>query len=182
MLAAARRKAEAAGVRVRWVEGDMTGPEPAGRFALIILSCNSMAHLTDAATLNTFLSGVRRRLMPGGVFAFDVVNPNRRVLQRPPAPRLRRGHSNEGLKVRETAAYDPATQVREISWEVRGADGAWRRLTPLRLRQFFPDDLPKLLETAGLTLASRDGDFDGGRFGARSRNQVCVARAAGAEA
>lgn len=182
MLEAARRKAAAAGVEVRWVEGDMAGPEPAGPFALIMLSCNSLAHLTDETALSVFLSGVRRRLAPGGLFAFDVVNPDRGALGRPPAPRLRRGHSSDGLRVRETAAYNPLTQVRELRWEVREADGAWRSLAPLRLRQYFPEELPGVLESTGLSLLSRHGDFDEARFGARSRNQVCVARASGMNA
>jgi SAM-dependent methyltransferase len=175
MLATARRKAEAAGVRVRWRQGDMARLEGDERYALVVLSCNSLAHMTDAASLSACLAGVRRSLAPGGLFAFDVVNPDRRQLERPPAARFRRGHSGEGLRVRETAIYDPETQVRALTWEVRDDDGPTRRLQPLRLRQFFPDELPRLLENAGLRLMSRHGDFDGARFGARSRNQVCVA-------
>lgn len=52
------------------------------------------------------------------------------------------------------------------------------REVAVRLRQLLPEELPSLLETAGLRLASRYGDFGRKPFGARSRLQVCLAAAA----
>ncbi len=178
MLDVACRKAQAVGARVRWVQGDVTALDLPDRFDLIMITGNSLAHMTTPEMLHACLTGVRRHLLPGGQFAFDVMNPDRRILSRPPADRLRRGHSAAGFRVYERATFDPLTRVREVRWRVRQADGPEVELEPLRLRIFFADELPDLLASSGLRLDLRFGDFDGASFGARSRNQICVARAA----
>jgi hypothetical protein len=48
----------------------------------------------------------------------------------------------------------------------------------MSLRLFFPQEVPLLLETAGLELVGRYGDFHGGPLTGSSLNQVCVARQA----
>ena len=52
------------------------------------------------------------------------------------------------------------------------------REVAFRLRQFLPDELPPLRESAGFQLAARYGDFDRNPLGARSRLQVCLAEPA----
>ena len=83
MLDAAKRKALRAGVEARFVLGDMHDFDLGQRFGLLVVSCNSLAHLTDAADLRCSLGAVRRHLLPGGVLAFDVVLPNPRLLAQP---------------------------------------------------------------------------------------------------
>lgn len=179
MLATARAKARARSAVVTWVEADMTRFALPGRFDLIVLSCNSLAHLLADEALDACLSRVAAHLAAGGVFAFDVVNPDLKRLRRPPAPRLRRAHSSAGaFRVREHATYDPDNQILQARWEVEDRKlGATHELQPLRLRQFFPDEMRDRLGRAGLELTERYGDFDRAPFRARSRNQVCVARA-----
>jgi hypothetical protein len=53
-------------------------------------------------------------------------------------------------------------------------------MAPLVLRQFFPQELPLLLEAAGLEMMARWGDFARNPLAPGSLNQVCLARAAGA--
>jgi hypothetical protein len=50
-----------------------------------------------------------------------------------------------------------------------------RKLAPLSLRQFFPQEVPLLLELAGLELIARYGDFDCSPLTAASANQICLA-------
>lgn len=174
MLSAAARKAARAGASVEWVEDDMTTFDLGRRYDLVLVPCNSLAHLTSAAALAACLASIRRHLAPEGVLAFDVVAPDPKLLRRVPTERRRRTPPGSALRLRELASYSDATRVRRLQWRIIDSDGS-ERCVELRLRQFFPDELSDLLEACGLQLAERYGDFDRARFTGRSRLQVCLA-------
>lgn len=176
MLSAARAKAENQDVAVRWVCGDMAEFDLGRRFDLIVLSCNSLAHMTTAGALRGCFASVRRHLADDGFFAFDVVKPDDKRLRQPSKERIKRADPASGVRLREIARYDEDSRVREARWRVQDRDGSVRQMT-FRLRQFFPDELPALLDDAGLRLKVRFGDFNRNRFTARSRLQVCLAQA-----
>lgn len=177
MLAVARRKAALAGARrAGFVQADMRSLALGRRFALVIISCNTLGHLTTAADLSACLEGVARHLAPGGVLAFDVVNPRVDLLARPEAEvRPVAIPAGAPVAIDEHACYDPVRQVRTAWWHVRRGDAPAQALAALALRQFFPQELPVLLSAHGFHLVERHGDFDGGPFGADSLNQVCLA-------
>jgi hypothetical protein len=81
------------------------------------------------------------------------------------------------ISVRETADYDPVTQIRTANWRVQYGEQHARSLAPLRQRLIFPQELLLLLETAGLKLMARYGDFDRGPFSGESLNQICLCSA-----
>jgi SAM-dependent methyltransferase len=60
---------------VRVVEGDMRRPAVDGPFDAAIVPFNSLAYLIDRTDREACLSGVRELLEPGGVFAFDLIQP-----------------------------------------------------------------------------------------------------------
>ncbi len=183
MLTAARCKAEAADVAIEWIQADMASFDLGRRYDLIIVSCNSLAHMITADALVGCLRATRRHLEPWGSLAFDIVNPNLKRLTRPSAERFRRAHSTpEGVRIHERASYDPERQVMEARWRVEDPTGVTHHLEPLRLRQTFPSELPEVLAAAGMRLVDRFGDFERRPFGKTSRNQVCVARHGSAEA
>jgi SAM-dependent methyltransferase len=184
MLAAASRKAADRGVAARFVLGDIRDFELRQRFRLVIVSCNSLGHLTRTEDLRRCLAAVRRHLAPGGVLAFDVMQPDLRLLTLPEgaARRLALGpNPSSAIEVDEIAQYDPVAQVRASQWCIRVADGVGHGvgqiMAPLELRQFFPQELPLLLESGGMELVARYGDFSRNPLGAESVNQVCLARA-----
>lgn len=177
MPSAALAKAAAMGASVSWVQGDMARFELDRRFDLIIVSCNSLAHLTTRKALEGCLAFVRRHLAAGGVFAFHVVNPDLKLLRRPVSERVNRALAGSGVQLRETVRYDDESRIREAHWRVHDRDGSVREVA-FHLRRFRPDELPDLLQPAGLRLAERYGDFDRRLFGGRSRLQVCLAAAA----
>ena len=77
MLEAARSKAKQAGVRgATFVRADMRSFALEGRFALVIVSCNSLADLTTNDDLKACFSRIREHLRPGATVAFDIVNPD----------------------------------------------------------------------------------------------------------
>src|SRR5215469_2012284 len=84
MLAQARTKAEAAGVKIEFVEGDCRSFELERKFALIFMAFNSMQHLHDYESLAALFRNVRKHLAEAGRFVFDVFNPNLEILARNP--------------------------------------------------------------------------------------------------
>jgi SAM-dependent methyltransferase len=180
MLNLGREKAAAEGVDVTFVKGDMRSFDIGQLFSLIVVSCNSLAHLTTNEDVRACLTRVARHLAPGGVLAFDVINPDVRALARAEceAVRLDLGPNPcSGIAVEEFSFYDPIRQVRVLHWKVREPGVAVRELAPLTLRQFFPQEVPLLLEGAGLKLGARYGDFAGNPLSRDGLNQICIARA-----
>ena len=77
MLEAAHAKTKQAGVQgATFVRADMRSFALEGRFALVIVSCNSLAHLTTNDDLRACFSRIREHLRPGATVAFDIVNPD----------------------------------------------------------------------------------------------------------
>ncbi|MFT8246968.1 class I SAM-dependent DNA methyltransferase [Roseomonas sp. BN140053] len=182
MLAAAKRKAREQVLPVRFLLGDMRDFELGQRFGTVIISCNSLAHLTQTEEVRACLAAVRRHLMPAGVLAFDVVRPDLGLLSRPEGEvrRLDLGpNPSSAVEAEEVASYDPIAQVRVAQWYVRHSEGEARPMAPLVLRQFFPQELPLLLEAGGFELTARYGDFARNPLGPESLNQICLARVAG---
>jgi SAM-dependent methyltransferase len=179
MLRLARVKARAVDVEITFVHADMCTFALGRQFPLIMMTCNSLAHLSLIDELRNCLTTVRRHLAPGGLFAFDVVNPNVRHLARACADHVtvevEMGQASD-LVVEEIASYDPVQQIRVAEWRVREAGSHVRDIAPLRLRQFFPQEVALLLASAGLELACRYGDFDYGPLTGESANQICLAR------
>ena len=165
---------------VQFVRGDIRNFELSERFALVIVSCNSLAHLTTNEDLRAGLSNVKRHLTPGGLAAFDIVNPDIRTIARQEhmAVRLDLGpNPSAGIAVEEVASYHPIQQIRKSSWRVYDPATVALKIKPLRLRLIFPQELLLVLEAAGLELVARYGDFAGNTLTASSLNQICIARA-----
>ena len=181
MLDAAKQRAAGAGAQVTWVKADMRGFELGTAFALIFIARNSLLHLTDTADIMSMLTAVRRHLLPGGAFAFDVFNPDVQLLARPAeerAPVMREPSAEHGeLRVEATNDYDSATQVNRAMWYISTPNQQDRWVAPLHLRCIFPQELPLVLAARGFRLVSRAGDLAGGAFTSASRRQVCVCEA-----
>ena len=90
MLAEARRKAEARGVELEWVQGDMREFDLGRTFDLVIIAANSLLHLHEVRDLVDCFRSVRRHLAPGGRLVFDVFNPSVRMLAQADGARRRR--------------------------------------------------------------------------------------------
>ena len=180
MLRSAREKADAESVEIRFVHDDMRSFELDRRFALVIISCNSLAHLTTNEELKSCLHTITRHLVPGGLLAFDIVNPNLRELLRSQTQSVRLDvgpHPSTAVAVEEVATYDPVQQIRVAQWRILDKPDRFREIAPLRLRVLYPQELPLLLDAAGFELAARYGDFDGNPLSSHSLNQICLARA-----
>lgn len=177
MLATARAKAVSAGLRIMFIEGDMRQFDLGRRFALIILSCNSLGHMTTPDALLDCLRSISRHLTHRGRFVFDIVNPDVGLLARS-ADEVVSLDLGAPFCVRESATYDRVSQIRTVRWRVTAPSGRVRVLAPLALRQIFPQEVPLLLEAGGLRLVRRYGNFERGPFCGDCPNQICVAEPA----
>lgn len=180
MLRSAREKADAEGVEITFVRGDMRSFALDRKFALVIISCNSLAHLTTNEELKSCLHSVAKHLVSGGLLAFDIINPNLRDLLRPETQSVRLDvgpNPSTAVAVEEVATYDPVQQIRVAQWRILDKTDRSREIAPLRLRVLYPQEVPLLLDAVGFELAARYGDFEGNPLSSQSLNQICLARA-----
>jgi SAM-dependent methyltransferase len=181
MLKAAEERSARHKVSIEFVQGDMRNFDLGRKFALIFIARNSLLHLHSTEDLLAAFAAVRRHLAPGGIFAFDIFNPNVSLLARPAGQRIpvfqMDTESFGPLSVEQTAEYDPAGQVGHIQWYVSapGKPDAW--VLNLDLRNIFPQELPLLLAAGGFDLKSRMGDLSSTPFDSTSRFQVCLCQA-----
>jgi SAM-dependent methyltransferase len=180
MLNAARSRASSVDAPVALVQGDMRDFSLERDFKLIFVARNSLLHLLSTADLLAALTAVRRHLAPAGVFAFDVFNPNVKLLARPAGQRfpvMEKSTEKFGtLSVEQTSEYDAATQVSRGTWYISTPERRDAWVVPLTLRCIFPQELPLLLSAAGLELISRFGELPREPFGPASRIQLCLCR------
>jgi SAM-dependent methyltransferase len=181
MLARARAKARAAKLKPAFVQADMRSFRLGREVELAIVACNSLAHLVETGDLRACLRTLREHLAPGGLLAFDVVNPDLRALAAPQRLRLDRGpNPSSGIAIEEQATFDPIRQVRTALWRVRDPHWPVEVMAPLQLRVIFPQELALLLEAEGFEVVARYGDFARNPLSPASLNQIYVARSTSA--
>lgn len=165
---------------IDWVVGDMRAPPVAGLFDGAVCTFNVLQELQSDEDLYRAFAAVRRLLSPGGFYAFDIYQPNLEWLNAVHHDHLSRiGTDRQGrtLEVREDKHYDPASKIVTLDWRLHRTGRT--REPPLarlrhRVRQFFPSDVERLLDAAGLAIRQRYGDFDKTSFAARSKKQILV--------
>lgn len=180
MLNVARKRASAASAPIAFVQSDIRHFRLDREFSLIFAARNSLLHLISTTDLLAAFTAIGRHLAPNGVFAFDIFNPDVRMLARPLQQRFQVMEVTTAafgpLCVEETHDYDSVTQVNRGTWYISapGKPDAW--VVPMVLRSIFHQELPLLLSTAGFDLMSRFGDLARAPFGHSSRVQVCLCR------
>ena len=182
MLLAASRRAIAAGTRVEFIEGDMRTFNLETKFSLIFVARNSLLHLSEQDEFAAFFSSVRRHLEPDGILAFDIFNPDLRLLSRPSGERFHVMRATSPLHgevtVEATNDYDRHSQINRATWFISTLETRDAWVAPLHLRSIFPQELLALLAANRFRLVRRDGDFTGGGFSSASASQVCQCQVA----
>lgn len=178
MLAAAKERAAASNVSVEYVLADMRDFDLDRKFALIFVARNSLLHLHSAEDLTAAFTAAKRHLTPDGILAFDIFNPNVRLLATPADQRFplmqAETKSFGKVSVEATSDYDSATQVGRGRWYISTPEKQDAFELSLDLRNIYPQELPLLLAAASLQLKSRMGDLSGTPFDSASRFQVCL--------
>jgi SAM-dependent methyltransferase len=183
MLSSAHARAASVGVACTFVEGDMRHFKLEAKFGLIFIARNSLLHVLTADDLVSTLTAVRTHLAPKGIFAFDVFNPSPAILGRPRGQRfpvMEVGSSGFGhLVVEGTHRYEADQQVDYGTWYISADEERDKWVVPVVVRSIFPQELPLLLQAAGLALVDRFGDLSKHPFRAGSPQQVCLCHQAG---
>lgn len=133
--------------RVRTRAGDMRTLRLRHEFPLVIAPSNTFLHLYNRRDVEAFLSNVRHHLTPEGTFVFDVTVPRPEELAQD---------------------YDPVAQIKTLRL---AAD------VVLAERQYFPRELPMLLEYNGFSTVRLRGDFGRRRPGPTTEVLVFTAQA-----
>jgi SAM-dependent methyltransferase len=151
--------------RARLVRGDMRAlPFRDGSFVLAVNLFTSFGYFLDDAEHRLVVRHVTAALVPGGHFVLDYLNAEhvRRT--------LKLGEKATGRDVLVTRRIDSANRfvIKEIELRDEG-----RRFEE-RVRLFSADELTALLTDAGLRVAARFGDYDGGPTGPNAPRVILV--------
>lgn len=179
MLAEARRKAEAAGVAVEWVLGDVRNFELGQRYNLIFLPSNSIAHLLTRDDLEACLASVMRHLLPEGRFAVSIFVPGLPLLIKSPEEEQEfvdyiDPDSGEEVMITFRSWYDSATQIKYNHLYKRVGNGPVEADGELTMRMYFPQELDALFWYNGFAIEHKYGASDRRPFDAQSAMQFYV--------
>ena len=185
MLALGRAKLAAAGLidRVELVQADVCAMVLPERFGLAIIALNSFMHLANSAEQLAALDHIREALLPDGLLALDLFNPDLRALA---------GYTGElvldksfrladGTQVQKFVAQhaDTAAQINYVTffYDELDAEGRVRRNTlPFTMRWLYRYELEHLLARAGFALDSLYGSYDLDEYRGESELLLAVAR------
>jgi 2-polyprenyl-3-methyl-5-hydroxy-6-metoxy-1,4-benzoquinol methylase len=175
MLSTARTKAAKAGLRVRFIAGDIRGFDLDQRFDLILLPSNAVAHLEDEGQVESCLRCVVAHLGPEATFVLHAFNPRDEFLNRHEEARTEVGRFVDAASVSwvvsESGHYDAQRKTQILRWRWDASDGQQFE-TQMRLRMFSSEELDAAIKAAGLAVVDRRGEFSGGPFTQESRHQI----------
>jgi SAM-dependent methyltransferase len=182
MLAVARSKTQGR-TNPRWVEADMARFELDARFGLVIIPFRSFLMLLTVAEQKSCLACIREHLVDGGRLAFNIFNPDLRLItswNRELRGKWQREQLGGGRQLWSTRSYSTAEQsLSETDEYVTESDtGAVisRIRRNLRLRYVFRYEMEHLLRLSGFEVEALYGWFDGRAFDDDSSEMVWIAR------
>jgi SAM-dependent methyltransferase len=174
---ARRRRAD-----IEWIQADMRDFQIGRLVDFAFSSYNTLQHLDLKGLAKAFLC-VRGAVAEGGIFAFDIYQPNVEYLKQPQRDKLASTigqGSAPRYEIREDTDYDEESRVLTIDWRLVRAEHDLPPLSTLRthLWQHFPFDVERLLLDAGFRIQERYGGLDRSPFDEHSKKQVTVCVAA----
>ncbi len=177
MLERMRTKLEDQPARIRElvtaVPGDMRDFHLPTRFAVVIAPFRAFLHNLDESQQRACLDCVRRHLVPGGLFAFNIFHPSLEYMSYHAGPLegtwrwvATFDRPDGGFVMRsESNRYDTVRQIVHSNhrYDEYGPDGtligSW--MQRLKLAYLFPRNVRALLLEAGFNDIRIDGDFHG---------------------
>ncbi len=170
---------------LRLVEAAMQDFDLGDRFALIFSAFRAFQHLDAVEDQLGCLDRVRRHLMPGGAFAFDVFVPSLErtaIVEEPEAEDARFEEAGQEVVRFTSVRRELDRQLIHVRMRYeRRRDGhvVGEDVVEFDMRYFFRFELEHLLARAGFADVALYGDFEGTPFGPDAREFVVVARAQG---
>jgi 2-polyprenyl-3-methyl-5-hydroxy-6-metoxy-1,4-benzoquinol methylase len=165
MLEHARKKAEAQGLNIRWMEADARSFDLGTRYQFIFITGNAFQAFLRREDQEALLASVRRHLTPDGVFAFETRNPSGHDLTDQSQEEVDQSYiSVEGYQVSVSSVqtYDPIAQV--IYWTSYRRSNAGARdhtkETHIACRFTHPQELEALLHYNGFQIVQQFGNWN----------------------
>ncbi len=165
MLAVARARAQAAGVRLRLMQGDMRELRLRRRFATVLVPFGGLQHLDSVDDIVAALATAGAHLVRGGLVVVDVEAPQPDDFAPGPQPLVAHWtRAWRGALVTKLVAVEgrPALGLREVAfhYDVQLPDGPLRRWThQFTLRVITPGELQLAARLAGLAVVATYGDY-----------------------
>lgn len=155
MLGVARERAEAGGVRVRWLAGDMRQPLPGQTFDLVLNLFTSFGYFADEADDRRVVRAAASMLEPGGRFLLEVINGDRV---------MGNFQEREWFTVGQTAvierrSLEQSTRRMVVERTVSSTNGDETSVHAVRL--YSGPALKTMLDAAGFGRVQLYGDWDG---------------------
>jgi SAM-dependent methyltransferase len=160
-------------------QGDMRGLELPQKFPVVIAPFNTLMHAYTLQDQDATLATVKRHLEPGGVFAFDVYNPNfsnLNVLRREAEWEHVGGERAELFLYQSLDADNQTLESRYYLDTVRDDGTMTRQTSVLKQRYYTRFELGRMLYQAGFQNVQIYGGFDKRRYSAKEAVMVVVCR------
>ncbi len=169
LLEIARERAQATGVSVRWVLGDMRQPLEDDHFDLILSLFTSLGYFADPGDDSAVISAAAAMLNPEGRFFIEVVNGERI---------LANFQEREWFTVGDAAVMERRTLdrgLRRMTVE-RTVERAGQSETNVHMiRLYGPSEIESQLREAAFGPVQLFGDWDGSPLNERSLRVLAVA-------
>jgi SAM-dependent methyltransferase len=186
-IEAAMLSRESADVRkvVQFVQGDVRFLQLDEHFDVILMPYGVAHHLTDLDEQIAAWESVHKHLMPGGLFAVDLVAPDlplmAQALHGVPRSIDLDVHRDDGRHIRRSVAvnYEPTLQQATFAfvYDVVDADGTHRHYqSPFAMHVYYPYELELLFRLTGFYLERFVGSYAGEPFTASSSLMIALAR------
>jgi SAM-dependent methyltransferase len=178
MLAQAEVKAAEEDLDIQWSREDIRDFDLNRRFGLIFIPNNSICHVLTREDFANTIACVRKHLHPQGHFVIDVFVPAPDLLvdkgdERSPMGEYDAPDGSGHVVVTHSYHYESHTQIRRITTYHTYEDGHEVAGT-LDMRMYFPQELDALLESNGLRIEHKYGNFDRRPFGEETGPQLVV--------
>ena len=168
MLKVAEERARAAGVRARWLEGDMREPIGSERFDVVLNLFTSLGYFADEADDRKVIGAAAAMLVPGGRLVLELINGERVMAQ---------FHEREWFTVGQSAVVerrtlDPSTRRLVVERTVTTPTDSEVNFHALRL--YSGSEVGAILGEEGFARVDLYGDWNGEPLTAQSLRVLAV--------
>ncbi|MFW5952701.1 MAG: class I SAM-dependent methyltransferase [Candidatus Natronoplasma sp.] len=174
-----KKKAEANGLDIGWINGDMRNFSLDKKFNLIFTPFNTIHHVLTLEYMEKMLENVKNHLNPDGRFIVEFFNPDLDILNRDPTEvhDVIEYEDPEGkgkVKITESTDYEKAKQLMHLTWYY-SHDGS-KKEREWTIRVWFPKEVDAIMKYNGFKIEHKYGDFDESPMTNNSAQQILVCR------
>jgi 2-polyprenyl-3-methyl-5-hydroxy-6-metoxy-1,4-benzoquinol methylase len=182
MLEHARKKAEARGLNIHWVEADARSFDLGTQYQFIFITGNAFQAFLYRQDQEALFASVKRHLLRDGVLAFETRNPSGHDLTTQSEEEFDQSYTSvEGhrVSVSSTQVYDPIAQIMYWTSYRRWNDGTrdHEKETHIACRFTHPQELAGLLHYNGFQVVQQFGNWDKEPLSASSPSIISICKA-----